>query len=91
MIEHLHLRNFTIFNNLKLDFSPRINVIIGENGTGKTHLQSCMLPVRRCVTVQEQVPFDKAWLADESDVEHYLKSMRKALLKEIRKGKRIQI
>ena len=38
MIEHLNLRNFTIFNNLKLDFSPRINVIIGENGTGKTHL-----------------------------------------------------
>ena len=38
-----------------------------------------------------QVPFDKAWLADESDVEHYLKSMREALLKEIRKGKRIQI
>ncbi len=38
-----------------------------------------------------QVPFDKAWLANESDVEHYLKSMREALLKEIRKGKRIQI
>ena len=38
-----------------------------------------------------QVPFDKAWLADESDVEHYLKSMREALLKEIRKGKKIQI
>ena len=38
-----------------------------------------------------QVPFDKAWLADEADVEHYLKSMREALLKEIRKGKRIQI
>ena len=37
------------------------------------------------------VPFDKAWLANESDVEHYLKSMREALLKEIRKGKRIQI
>lgn len=38
MIEHLYLRNFTAFNDLSLDFSPRINVIIGENGTGKTHL-----------------------------------------------------
>lgn len=37
------------------------------------------------------VPFDKVWLADETDVERYLKSMRKALLDEIRKGKRIQI
>ena len=38
MIERLELRNFTAFNNLNIDFSPRINVIIGENGTGKTHL-----------------------------------------------------
>lgn len=38
-----------------------------------------------------KVSFDKAWLADEDDVESYLKSMREALLEEIRKGKRIQI
>jgi len=38
-----------------------------------------------------KVSFDKAWLADESDVERYLESMREALLEEIRKGKRIQI
>jgi hypothetical protein len=38
-----------------------------------------------------KVCFDKAWLADETDVERYLKSMREALLEEIRKGKRIQI
>ncbi|MDX9785834.1 MAG: BREX system P-loop protein BrxC [Desulfobacterales bacterium] len=35
--------------------------------------------------------FDKAWLADDSDVDRYLKAMREALLAEIRKGKRIQI
>lgn len=38
MIEQIELRNFTAFSSLKLDFSPKINVIIGENGTGKTHL-----------------------------------------------------
>ena len=38
MIEHLELKNFTVFNSLALDLSPRVNVIIGENGTGKTHL-----------------------------------------------------
>ena len=37
------------------------------------------------------ITFDKAWLADEGDVERYLESMRKALLEEIRQGKRIQI
>lgn len=38
-----------------------------------------------------KVSFDKAWLADETDVERYLESMREARLDEIRKGKRIQI
>lgn len=37
------------------------------------------------------ITFDKAWLADEGDVERYLESMRKALLEEIRQGKRIHI
>ena len=37
-LQHLNLRNFMGFNNLTLDFSPKINVLIGENGTGKTHL-----------------------------------------------------
>lgn len=38
MIERLIFRNFTVFGELKIDFSPKVNVIIGENGTGKTHL-----------------------------------------------------
>ncbi len=38
-----------------------------------------------------RVPFDKPWLADESDVDRYLESIREAFLTEINKGKRIQI
>ena len=38
-----------------------------------------------------KVPFDKPLLSNEADVDTYLKSMREALLEEIRKGKRIQI
>ncbi|MGN5009223.1 AAA family ATPase [Aeromonas sp. 96A] len=38
MITNLTLKNFTVFNDLSIDFSAKINVIIGENGTGKTHL-----------------------------------------------------
>jgi recombinational DNA repair ATPase RecF len=37
-ITQLQLTNFTKFSELTVDFSPRVNVIIGENGTGKTHL-----------------------------------------------------
>ena len=40
---------------------------------------------------QVRVTYDKAWLADEGDVDCYLESLRKALLEEIHTGKRIQI
>lgn len=36
MITKLELKNFTAFNDLEIDFSTKINVIIGENSTGKT-------------------------------------------------------
>lgn len=38
MIAKLSLENFAKFGKLSIDFSPKINVIIGENGTGKTQL-----------------------------------------------------
>jgi len=38
MLESIKLENFTAFNKLDLSFSPGINVLIGENGTGKTHI-----------------------------------------------------
>ncbi|MCL2015654.1 MAG: AAA family ATPase [Defluviitaleaceae bacterium] len=37
-IKSIELKNFTVFEDFKCEFSPRINVLIGENGTGKTHL-----------------------------------------------------
>jgi len=38
MIDQIKIENFTAFKGLHVDFSPKINVIIGENGTGKTHI-----------------------------------------------------
>ena len=38
MISSLQLKNFGAFTDLAIDFSPGINIIIGENGTGKTQL-----------------------------------------------------
>lgn len=37
-VERIALDNFMIFNELNLNFSPNINVISGENSTGKTAL-----------------------------------------------------
>ncbi|MBV5326244.1 MAG: BREX system P-loop protein BrxC [Chlorobium sp.] len=48
-------------------------------------------PIKYVSSRLVRVSFDKPWLADESDVDRYLESMREALLTEIRSGKRIQI
>lgn len=37
-IKALHANNFMIFNDLNIELSPNINVISGENSTGKTAL-----------------------------------------------------
>ncbi|ALP91025.1 AAA family ATPase [Clostridium butyricum] len=37
-IKSIELKNFTVFNDLKLNFSKGINIFVGENGTGKTQL-----------------------------------------------------
>jgi predicted ATPase len=38
MIDTITLKKFTRFEDIQLKFSPRINVIVGTNGTGKTQL-----------------------------------------------------
>ena len=38
MITGVKIENFTAFGELDITLSPRVNVIIGSNGTGKTHL-----------------------------------------------------
>jgi energy-coupling factor transporter ATP-binding protein EcfA2 len=43
----LHVKNFTVFEDLKLELVDGINVFVGENGTGKTHLLKLMLVAHR--------------------------------------------
>jgi energy-coupling factor transporter ATP-binding protein EcfA2 len=43
MIRSLQIKNFGAFTDLAIDFSPGINIIIGENGTGKTQLLKSIL------------------------------------------------
>lgn len=38
MLQNLTIRNFTVFANASLDFGRHLNVIVGENGAGKSHL-----------------------------------------------------
>lgn len=38
MLTKIHFENFTAFKNLEVTFSPGINIFIGKNGSGKTHI-----------------------------------------------------
>ena len=38
LLKRLHIENFTVFEKATFEFCPGINVLIGTNGTGKTHL-----------------------------------------------------
>jgi AAA domain, putative AbiEii toxin, Type IV TA system/AAA domain len=37
-VKRLTLRQFTVFEDATFDFAPGVNVFIGENGTGKSHV-----------------------------------------------------
>ncbi len=38
MLKSLTIKNFTVFAEARIEFSPGLNVIIGDNATGKSHL-----------------------------------------------------
>jgi len=48
MIKELNLQNFTVFKNTEITFCDGINIIIGENGTGKTHLLKILYSFCEC-------------------------------------------
>ncbi len=53
-IGHLEARLFTVFSKIDLDFSPGINVIIGENSTGKSHLMKLLYAVSQVLFTSEK-------------------------------------
>ncbi len=38
MLKSLDIKNLTVFAEASLEFSPQLNVIVGENAVGKLHL-----------------------------------------------------
>jgi len=38
VLSSLAIKNFSVFRDEKLIFAPNLNVIVGENGAGKSHL-----------------------------------------------------
>ena len=58
MITRFKAENFTVFNDIEISFSPGINVIIGENGTGKTHLMKAIYSACSVINNKIDIPLD---------------------------------
>jgi predicted ATPase len=67
-VEQLDIAGFTVFEGLSLDFSPGINVFLGANSTGKSHLLKLIYSLlgawrdaRRQWVPSSKEPIAEAW------------------------------
>lgn len=54
-LKRLKMTNYTVFQEQAMDFSPGINIFIGENGTGKTHILKLLYSA--CQAIYPQTSF----------------------------------
>jgi hypothetical protein len=77
---------------------PEYDTNIEDSDTGKGKIKEDQVkpeekePVKEMVGIKKiEVNYSKAWIENESEVEDYLSVLKKAILKEINDGKRIQV
>jgi len=51
-----NISNFTALSRAELDFSPGINVFLGRNGTGKSHLMKLLYGLVKCLPLGDGNP-----------------------------------
>ena len=56
-IKSLNLKNFTVFTDFYLDVDSGVNIFVGENGTGKTHLLKALYAA--CESGKSENPVDE--------------------------------
>ena len=65
ILEKLYLKNFTAFRNMRIEFSPGINIIIGDNGAGKTHLLKVLYSICRAESGKTEFDAAEKWFVNE--------------------------
>ena len=62
------------------------------SGEGSPHGKKCEEPVQQYVPLKNiTVGFERPYLANEEDVEEYIKELKKVIMEEIKSGKRVRI
>ncbi|MCK5896101.1 MAG: AAA family ATPase, partial [Cocleimonas sp.] len=56
MLKQLKIENFTVFSKADLQFSSGLNVMVGENGCGKSHLLKLLYAISSENTSQGKKP-----------------------------------
>lgn len=59
MLTRIKLKNFTAFTNSDIHFSEGINIFIGENGSGKTHIMKALYSACCMIDEKETRTFDQ--------------------------------
>ncbi len=59
-VTKLEVRNLTVIEGADFNFAPGVNVLIGENGTGKTHLLKAIYSLLRAASVKPLTRTDVA-------------------------------
>lgn len=57
ILKKVKLEHYTVFESAQMEFSPGINVFIGENGTGKTHLMKLLYAA--CKSADKKITFSQ--------------------------------
>ncbi len=63
VLKQLRVSNFTIFDELDLDLVPGVNVFLGQNATGKTHLLKLLYATCRAVATARDLDRSKTGFA----------------------------
>lgn len=59
MITKFEVQNFTAFTDLRISFQKGINILLGENGTGKTHIMKVLYSACSIVDKRLDTSFDQ--------------------------------
>ncbi|MEN8220987.1 MAG: AAA family ATPase [Pseudomonadota bacterium] len=65
MLKSFTIKNFTVFTEVRIEFSPGLNVVIGDNATGKTHLLKLGYSVMHVLSRKKKLINAKKTLADK--------------------------
>lgn len=78
MIHKLELNEFTVFKKASLEFGKRINVLIGENGSGKTQILKFLYASLNLLPVYQATRYEAvAWGVIIGDFQKHVERLKK--------------